>query len=132
MRICVLLESVMALFQKPKKRESQKNFEMNPIDDAVNIWKNASTAGIEKYIKGSAEHGTQFWTAGAGWYAHNLRDEQLDLISYLYHLNERIKLCQLLAKMMEEEEVSLRDAATLLANLVSDQPPKKLPKSSND
>jgi hypothetical protein len=34
--------------------------------------------------------------------------------------------------MMAEEEVSLRDAATLLSNLVSDQPPQKLPTPSND
>lgn len=132
MRICVLLESVMALFKNPKVNESPKEFEMKPEDDAFNIWSKAGSAGMDKYLKGSREHGTQFWTAGAGWYAQNLRDEQLDLISYLHHLHERIKLCQLLADMMAEEEVSLRDAATLLSNLVSDQPPQKLPKPSND
>jgi hypothetical protein len=132
MPICKLLESVTALFKKQKRKKNLKNFEMNPEEDAFNIWSKAGSAGMDKYLKGSREHGTQFWTAGAGWYAKNLRDEQLDLISYLYHLHERVRLCQLLAKMMAEEEVSLRDAATLLSNLVSDQPPQKLPKPSHD
>jgi len=105
---------------------------MNAEQDAFDIWSKAGSAGLEKYRKGQAEHRTQFWTAGAGWYAQNLRDEQLDLISYLHHLDKRIKLCQLLSKMMAEEEVSLRDAATLLDNLVSDRPPQSLPKQSND
>jgi len=105
---------------------------MTPEQDAFDIWSKAGSAGMEKYIKGSKEHGTQFWTAGAGWYAQNLRDEQLDLISYLHHLHQRIKLCQLLAKMMAEEEVSLRDASILLSNLVSDNPPQPLPHQSND
>jgi hypothetical protein len=129
MPISVLLGSDMEFARKPS--ESLKN-NMTPEEDALDIWNEASIAGLDKYFKGSAEHKTQFWTAGAGWYAKNLKDEQLDLISYLHHLIERIKLVQLLAKMMEEEEVSLRHAARLLQNLVSDNPPESIPKQSHD
>jgi hypothetical protein len=116
----------------PQEEENLTDPIMTPEQDACDIWSKAGTAGIKKYLAGSEEHKTKFWTAGAGWYAKNLHDEQLDLISYLHHLTERIKLCQLLAKMMQDEEVSLRDAAILLNNLVSDTPPQKLPKISND
>jgi len=105
---------------------------MNPQEDAFEIWQDASTSGIAKYHKGSKEHKTQFWTAGAGWYAQNLKDEQLDLISYLYHLSERINSIQLLAQMMEEDNVSLRDAATILKELCSNNAPKKISYQSND
>jgi hypothetical protein len=132
MQICDLLEWLTAPFKSPKEKENLELNDMNAEQDAFDIWSKAGSAGLEKYRKGQAEHRTQFWTAGAGWYAQNLRDEQLDLISYLHHLDKRIKLCQLLAKMMAEEEVSLRDAATLLDNLVSDRPPQSLPKQSND
>ena len=115
-----------------KEKENLTDPIMTPEQDAFNIWSKAGSAGMNKYLAGSEEHKTQFWTAGAGWYAKNLHDEQLDLISYLHHLTERIKLCQLLADMMKDEEVSLRDAAILLNNLVSDAPPQKLPKISND
>jgi len=134
MQICDLPELVMGLFKSPKQKqkESLEVSNMTPEEDAWNIWEKAFFDGKDKYIKGSKEHKTQFWTAGAGWYAKNLKDEQLDLISYLHHLTERVKLCQLLAKMMKDEEVSLRDAATLLENLVSDRPPQSLPHQSND
>jgi len=105
---------------------------MTPEEDAYDIWDEAFISGYAKYIKGSKEHKTQFWTAGAGWYASNLKEEQLDLISYLHHLSERIQMMQSLVIMMEEEEVSLRDAATILKTLCSDSPPKGLPKQSND
>lgn len=105
---------------------------MNPENDAAKIWSEAYHHGVNKYISGSKEHKSQFWTAGAAWYAKNLRDEQLDLISYLHHLSERIKLIDLLASMMEEEEISLRDASALLKNLVADRPPQSLPHQSND
>jgi hypothetical protein len=105
---------------------------MNPQEDAFDIWREASTSGVEKYIKGSNEHRTMFWTAGAGWYAKNLKEEQLDLISYLHHLIDRVSLAQLLAIMMEEEEVSLKDAARMLKNLMSDTPPECFPTQSHD
>jgi hypothetical protein len=129
-----LRELVMDLFKKPKPKPKSlpENFNMNAEQDAFDIWSKAGLAGMEKYRKGNSEHKTEFWTAGAGWYAANLKDEQLDLISYLHHLTERIKTCQMLAKMMADDEVSLRDAATLLNNLVSDNAPNASVHQSND
>jgi hypothetical protein len=130
----MLIKSIIQFLSNPFPKEEEEPIEpiMTPNQDAFDIWSKAGSAGMNKYLTGSLEHKTQFWTAGAGWYAKNLHDEQLDLISYLHHLTERIKLCQLLSKMMEDEEVSLRDAAKLLNNLVSDAPPQKLPKTFND
>jgi hypothetical protein len=105
---------------------------MNAEQDAFEIWSKAGSSGLKKYNTGQVEHKTQFWTAGAGWYAENLRDEQLDLISYNHHLIERLKSMQTLAEMMEEEEVSLRDAATILKELSSNHPPRPYSHQSND
>jgi hypothetical protein len=112
--------------------DQRRNNSMTPEQDANEIWNKASESGLDKYFAGSREHKTQFWTAGAGWYAKNLKDEQLDLISYLHHLTNRIESIQFLAQMMEEDNVSLRDAATILKELVSDRPPKDIPHQSND
>jgi len=131
MHICVLLGSDMEFARNPNE-SLEVNNPMTPENDAAEIWSDAYLHGVNKYISGSKEHKSQFWTAGAAWYAKNLRDEQLDLISYLYHLSERIKLVELLANMMEEEEISLRDASTLLKNLVADRPPQSLPHQSHD
>ena len=125
MQIFALLESAMEFLKRSRPKQNSNINKMTPEQDAFDIWSKAGSAGMEKYRKGNAEHKTDFWTAGAGWYAQNLKDEQLDLISYLHHLTERIKTCQMLAKMMADEEISLKDAATLLNNLVSSLPPKK-------
>ena len=134
MQIYALLELVTGRFKnpKPKQKENLEISDMTPEEDAWNIWEKAFFDGKDKYIKGSQEHKTQFWTAGAGWYAKNLKDEQLDLISYLHHLIDRIKLVQLLADMMEQEEISMSHAARLLKNLVSDNPPEAIQKQSHD
>jgi len=125
MQIFALLESAMEFLKGSSPKQNSDINKMTPEQDAFDIWSKAGSAGMEKYRKGNAEHKTDFWTAGAGWYAQNLKDEQLDLISYLHHLTERIKTCQMLAKMMADEEISLKDAAKLLNNLVSSLPPKK-------
>ena len=125
MQIFALLEQAMEFLKRSRPKQNSDINKMTPEQDAFDIWSKAGSAGMEKYRKGNAEHKTDFWTAGAGWYAQNLKDEQLDLISYLHHLTERIKTCQMLAKMMADEEISLKDAATLLNNLVSSLPPKK-------
>ena len=125
MQIFALLEQAMEFLKRSRPKQNSDINKMTPEQDAFDIWSKAGSAGMEKYRKGNAEHKTDFWTAGAGWYAQNLKDEQLDLISYLHHLTERIKTCQMLAKMMADEEISLKDSATLLNNLVSSLPPKK-------
>ena len=118
--------------QSGKRNKLINHAIMNAEQDAFEIWSKAGSAGLEKYRKGQAEHKTDFWTAGAGWYAENLRDEQLDLISYLHHLIERIDSIQVLAEMMENDDVSLRDAATILKQLTSSNPPHKASHQSND
>jgi len=105
---------------------------MNPEQDAFEIWAKAGSAGYDKYIKGSAEHKTQFWTAGAKFYADNLQEEQLDLISYLHHLRVRLDQIQVLSTMMEEEEISLKDASIILKKLVSSNPPSLMPPRKHD
>lgn len=131
-RKCEKQESAMAQLKSQSKNQNLAKNNMTPEDDAFDIWTKAGSAGMHKYLKGSNEHKSQFWTAGAGWYAQNLRDEQLDLISYLHHLSERINSLQVLALMMENDDVSLRDAAIILKTLVSDKAPQNLPHQSND
>jgi len=122
----LVTDRLKSLNANPKKSN------MNAEQDAFEIWSKAGSSGLKKYNAGQKEHKTQFWTAGAGWYAENLRDEQLDLISYNHHLIERLKSMQTLAEMMEDEEVSLRDAAIILKELSSSHPPKPYSHQSND
>ena len=88
MQIFALLESAMEFLKRSRPKQNSNINKMTPEQDAFDIWSKAGSAGMEKYRKGNAEHKTDFWTAGAGWYAQNLKDEQLDLISYLHHLTE--------------------------------------------
>jgi hypothetical protein len=129
-RQCGKQESVTDRFKN--QSVSLEKSDMNAEQDAWEIWEKASENGRQKYTKGQTEHNTQFWTGGAGWYAKSLREEQLDSISYGHHLMERIQSIQTLAEMMEEGEVSLRDAATILKELVSSNPPKPYAHQSND
>jgi hypothetical protein len=105
---------------------------ITPENDASQIWEDAAAKGIAKYLKGQAEHKTAFWSAGAGWYANELENETLDLVSYFYHLRQRIKAISALSLMMEAEEISLRDASSLLKDLASDHPPRPRRKQSKD
>lgn len=130
MHICVLLGSDTEFAKQPNESLVKSN--MNPEQDAFEIWAKAGSAGYDKYIKGSAEHKTQFWTAGAKFYADNLQEEQLDLISYLHHLRVRLDQIQVLSTMMEEEEISLKDASIILKKLVSSNPPSLMPPRKHD
>lgn len=105
---------------------------ITPENDASQIWEDAASKGIAKYLKGQAEHKTAFWSAGAGWYAAELEAEILDLVSYFHHIRQRIKAISALSLMMESEEISLRDAAILLKDLSNDHPPKPRRKQSKD
>jgi hypothetical protein len=105
---------------------------MTPEQDANEIWESAAAKGIAKYLKGQTEHKTAFWSAGAGWYAAELENETLDLVSYFHHLRNRIQAIGALAQMMEDEEISLRDAATLLKDLSNSHPPRSRHKHSAD
>lgn len=105
---------------------------MTPEQDASDIWEEAASKGIAKYLKGQAEHKTAFWSAGAGWYAAELENETLDLVSYFHHLRQRITAINALALMMEADEISLRDAAILLKDLSNSHPPRSRRNQSKD
>ena len=51
----------------PQEEENLTDPIMTPEQDAFDIWSKAGSAGMDKYLTGSEEHKTQFWTAGAGW-----------------------------------------------------------------
>ena len=95
--------------------------------DAGKIWAEAREKGLSKYDKGQKEHKTQFWTAGAGWYAAQIEDEAIDLISYIHHLRERIASIKTLSRMMRDGEVSLDESASILDGIAGNSPPKKYP-----
>lgn len=105
---------------------------MTPQEDASAIWEKAASKGIAKYLKGQAEHKTAFWSAGAGWYADQLEDETLDLVSYFHHLRQRLTAINALAEMMAAEEISLRDASILLKDLSNSHPPRSRRTQSKD
>ncbi len=100
---------------------------MNPKahHDSQTIWETAAGKGIEKYAKGQKEHQSQFWTAGASWYASQIEEEAIDLISYLHHLNIRLSSIRSIASMMRDEEITLHEAASLLEEVAGNTPPKK-------
>lgn len=100
--------------------------------DASEIWEAAASRGIAKYKKGQREHSTDFWSAGAGWYADEMDAEILDLVSYFHHIRQRLKAIHALSGMMAGEEISLRDAATLLKDLSNNHPPRSRRKTSHD
>ncbi|NBW99954.1 hypothetical protein EBR03_10330 [bacterium] len=64
------------------KNGTSKDYEA----DGHSIWSCAYVDGRKKYEAGHKEHKSKFWTAGALWYANNLRHESLDAIAYSHHL----------------------------------------------
>jgi hypothetical protein len=105
---------------------------MTPEQDAEDIWGDASQKGIGKYLQGQAEHKTAFWSAGAEWYAGELENEILDLVSYFYHLRKRLKAIRAVAELMATDEVGLHEAAAMLKDLTDSHPPQHRHKQSND
>ena len=98
---------------------------ITPEEDSVNIWGVAYLQGRDKYARGQAQHKIAFHTAGATWYAEQLRDEALDAISYGHHLTERLRSIRSLARLMREDDgMTLSMAATILDHLAGDHPPK--------
>jgi hypothetical protein len=102
---------------------------ITPEEDAQEIWGSAYGSGMAKYAKGQAEHGGGFWTAGASWYAAQLRDEALDAVAYQHHLLARLASIRSLARMMREDDgMTLSMAATILDHLAGDRPPNPHPR----
>lgn len=102
---------------------------MTPEEDSQEIWGEAYLAGRSKYESGAREHNTAFPTAGASWYADQLRDEVIDSVAYTHHLRSRLLSIRSLAKMMREDDaMTLGMAATILEYLAGDRPPKPHPR----
>ena len=98
--------------------------DMTPEQDAEDIWAGAAQKGIGKYLAGQAEHKTAFWSAGAEWYAGELENEILDLVSYFYHLRKRLKAIRAVAELMATDEVGLHEAAAMIKDLTDSHPPR--------
>lgn len=99
-----------------------------PEEDAAAIWSDAYLKGRAKYDQGQKEHKTMFSTAGASWYADQLRDEALDSVAYIHHLNARLNSIRSLARMMREDDgMTLSMAATILEYLAGEHSPKPWP-----
>jgi hypothetical protein len=105
---------------------------MTPERDADDIWVQTAQKGIAKYLKGQAEHKTAFWSAGAEWYADELENEILDLVSYFYHLRKRLKAIRAVSDLMATEEVGLQEAAAMIKDLTDSHPPRSRQKQSHD
>jgi hypothetical protein len=100
----------------------------SPEEDACAIWSSAYLKGREKYDQGQKEHKTMFHTAGASWYAAQIRDEAIDTIAYTHHLYSRMDSIRSLARMMKEDDgMTLSMAATILEYLCGNHPPKAWP-----
>jgi len=98
---------------------------ITPEEDAAQIWSEAYIRGLEKYTRGQAENRTAFPTAGASWYAAQLREEALDSIAYGHHLSLRLASIRSLARLLREDDsMTISMAATILDHLVGDHPPK--------
>jgi hypothetical protein len=98
---------------------------ITPEEDAAQIWSEAYIRGLEKYTRGQSEHRTAFPTAGASWYAAQLREEALDSIAYGHHLSSRLASIRSLARLLREDDsMTISMAATIVDHLVGDHPPK--------
>jgi hypothetical protein len=105
---------------------------VTPQKDLENI-SDAFVAELKKkYLTGQKEHQTKLWTGSALWFANELRNEIVDSVSYSHHLVKQLEAITSLATMMENEEVSLRDAASILKCLAGNTPPRKHKVTSND
>ena len=99
--------------------------DFTPEEDCKHIWGQAYLAGCSKYDAGQKEHRTAFQTAGASWYADQIRDEVLDSVAYTHHLRDRLASIRSLASMMKEDDsMTIGMAATILEYLAGDHPPR--------
>jgi hypothetical protein len=102
-----------------------------PEEDANEIWGEAFLRGKAKYELGQKEHNTDFWSAGASWYAKEMQSEALDSIAYIHHLLARLESVKSLARLMKEDDgMTLSMAATILDHIAGDHPPRSKQKHS--
>jgi hypothetical protein len=98
--------------------ETGKDYEA----DGNSIWSQAYVDGRKKYEEGHAEHKSKFWTAGAMWYASNLRHESLDAIAYSHHLIINLKKILELASRLESGEADPAQAGSQIKSLLIAMP----------
>lgn len=90
--------------------------------DGHAIWTKAYMDGRTKYEAGHKEHKSKFWTAGAIWYANNLRNEALDAVAYSHHLKICLLRIQRIAARLELGEVAAPEAGKEIASILSAYP----------
>jgi hypothetical protein len=100
------------------------------LADAEEIWGQAKEAGKERYVCGRDSHKTDLWTAGAGWYAQQAREEAIDAVAYHHHLQKRIRSIEGAAKKMLAGELSRTTGAKLILAAIGGEP-KKSPQRRN-
>lgn len=105
---------------------------MTPTEDLENISEAFVSELKKKYLTGQNEHQTKLWSASALWFAQELRNEIVDSVSYSHHLVKQLQAIDALATMMQKEEVTLRDAASILKSLAGNTPPRPHKNSSTD
>lgn len=90
--------------------------------DSHSIWTKAYIDGRTKYEAGHSEHKTKFWTAGAIWYANNLRNEALDAVAYSHHLKVCLYRIHYLASMMETGELEGKKGGMEIVSILNGLP----------
>ena len=93
--------------------------------DGNSIWTKAYIDGRTKYEAGHREHKSKFWTAGAIWYANNLRNEALDSVAYSHHLGICLLRIQAIASRLESGEISPSDAGSEITSILASRPIKE-------
>ena len=98
-----------------------KDYEM----DGHSIWSRAYADGTEKYEHGHDEHKSKFWTAGAIWYAKNMRSEALDGVAYSHHLISRLKKIIDVAAKLESGDIDGKRGGSQIIALLDAVPAKE-------
>ena len=95
-----------------------------PHSDCSNIVTRFASDFTLKYHQGQKEHGSQFWSASAGSYLREARNEALDLVAYLHHLEASLERIQSVASALRDGSITNIDAADQLQELALPTPPK--------
>jgi len=90
--------------------------------DGHSIWSCAYVDGRRKYENGHEEHKSKFWTAGALWYANNLRSEALDAVAYSHHLIVCLNRVLNIAMKLEDKEIGGVQGGADIRNILENLP----------
>jgi len=103
------------------KNGTSKDYEA----DGHSIWSCAYVDGRRKYEAGHSEHKSKFWTAGALWYANNLRHESLDAIAYSHHLIVNLNKILNIAMKLESSKCDSIEAGKEIREILEALPIKE-------